>query len=230
MAGHAAVGSLRSWRRRWGSSEASGAAAATGEQLGHVAFEAVEVEARAAVADVAVRPNQVLCAVPGAEPSQGGSARVAERPRGGLAAEPVHRDQAPVTRLEPCQALLIPGVRGAAQQQLERWRGEGLMQAAGDVVSAQRGVGEAMPGAGAPTQPRESFDRGRAARVENQELADDAEGKGPQRGMVERQGDGKWRQRRPSQPDREAVRAVSVQKARWVRASTARATGRRSAP
>jgi hypothetical protein len=117
----------------------------------------------------------------------------------------VYDDQVPEPLLEPCEPLLIPGRRGAAQQQMERWRGQGLMQAAGNLAPKQRGVGEAVAGAGASTQPWGSFDGGQAARVANPELTHDADAKGPQPAMAERQGDDKGRQRRPSPPDNGVV-------------------------
>ena len=104
-----------------------------------MALQAVEVEAGAAVADVTVGPNQVVGAVAGAEPGQGGPVRVAERGlRGGLAAEPVNRDQVPVACLQPRQPLLVPCARGAAEQQLERGRVQGVVQAAGNPVGQHR--------------------------------------------------------------------------------------------
>src|SRR4029453_16774557 len=107
------------------------------DQCGQIVLEALEVEAATAVADVAVRSNQVLSASSSAEPCQRGPARVAQGTRERLGAEPGHDDQAPVAALEPCQPVLIPGSQGAAQQQMEPWPGEGLVQAAGNLVPEQ---------------------------------------------------------------------------------------------
>ena len=120
-----------------------------------MALQAVEVEAGTAVADVAVRSDQVLCAVSSAQSCQRGLARVAEVRAERLGAEPVHGDQAAVTLRESGQPLPVPCRRSAAQQQLERWRGKGLMQAAGNLAPKQREVGKAAPGGWAATQPRE---------------------------------------------------------------------------
>jgi hypothetical protein len=100
-----------------------------------VALEACEVEAGTAVADMAVGPDQVLGAVAGAETGQRGPARVGQLAGERPGAEPVHDDQAAVLFLEPGQPLKVPEVRGPAEQQMKRWRGECLLQAAGKLVS-----------------------------------------------------------------------------------------------
>ena len=63
-------------------------------------FDAREVEAGTAVADIAVGSDQVLGAVPGAEAGQRRPARVAQLARERLGAEPVHDDQAAMAFLE----------------------------------------------------------------------------------------------------------------------------------
>jgi hypothetical protein len=81
-----------------------------------VALEACEVEPGAAVADMAVGPDQVLGAVAGAvagaETGQRGPARVAQLAGERLGAEPVHDGQAAVPFLEPGQPPKVPAVGG----------------------------------------------------------------------------------------------------------------------
>ena len=100
---------------------------------GHIVLEALEIEAAAAVADVAVR-SQVVSASSSAEPCQHGPARVAQGTRERLGSEPVHDDQAPVPLLEPCEPLLIPGRRGPHNSRRNARRGDGLIQAAGNLA------------------------------------------------------------------------------------------------
>jgi hypothetical protein len=99
-----------------------------------VPLEVREVEAGATVADMAVGPDQVLGAASSAETGQGRPARVPQVPGERLGPEPVHHDQAAVLLPEPGQPLGVLAVRGAAQQQMEPWRGQRCMQAAGDLV------------------------------------------------------------------------------------------------
>ena len=66
-----------------------------------MALEADEVEAGTTVADMAVGPDQVLGAVPGAETGQRRPARVAQLAGERLGADPVHDGQAAVPFLEP---------------------------------------------------------------------------------------------------------------------------------
>lgn len=82
------------------------------------------------------------------------------------------------------------------------------MQAAGNLAPKQRGVGEAVSGAGASTQPWGSFDGGQAARVANPELTQDADAEGPQPGMRIARETTRGRQRRPSPPDNGVVRGL----------------------
>jgi hypothetical protein len=83
-----------------------------------VALEVSEVEAGTSVADVAVGAHQILRAVAGAEPGQGGAARILQSAGGGVGAEPVENDQAPIALAELCELLAVPGARRATQQQL----------------------------------------------------------------------------------------------------------------
>jgi hypothetical protein len=94
---------------------------------------------------------------------------------------------------------------GAAQQQMERWRGERLMEPAGNLVSEQQEVGEAMPRPWPATQLRQAVDGGQTARVADPLLADDTEAEGPQRTQPERHGDGRRSQHHPGPPDHRAV-------------------------
>jgi hypothetical protein len=84
---------------------------------------------------MAVGPDQVLGAVPGAETGQRRPARVGQLAGEWLGAEPVDDGQAAVPFLEPGQPPKVPVVPMAAQQQMEPWRGERLMQSAGKLVA-----------------------------------------------------------------------------------------------
>ena len=85
-----------------------------------------------------------------------------EDARGGVGVQPARDDQIPVALLEPCQLLAVPCIRRAAQQQLEGGRRQGLVEAARNLATQHRGVGETVSGLRPAAEPGLAFDGGRA--------------------------------------------------------------------
>jgi hypothetical protein len=87
--------------------------------------DVVEPIARASKGDVAIGPDEILTrrSVADAEPLERLGTRVDEGARSTLAAEVVRSQRARVSGQETIERLLVPSIRGAAEQEVKRRRG-----------------------------------------------------------------------------------------------------------
>jgi hypothetical protein len=96
-----------------------GLASGAGEPAGEVALDAAEVGATAAVADVAVGPDQVLRLAVDAEPRERLPVDIVEDAGPDIAGKPVHGDEAAVALPQSGEVGCVPTVGGSAEEEVK---------------------------------------------------------------------------------------------------------------